>query len=214
MKENMKYSSTRFIMMLAGIFMIGICVASYRVSGFGVDAFSCMNLGVSGFLGMTFGTWQLIVNAVLLVIVWFTVRSCIRLGTIVNMVCVGYTADFLCWLLLDQVGLTVTMPFRVFFLLVGTLFASMGCACYMVAEMGIAPYDSVAFIITKYAGERISFRAARVMSDLAAVVVGVGFCLMAGNRLWEIAGLGTIVNACVNGPLIQYFRGKFERFIK
>ena len=96
MKKDIKYSPVRLVMMLAGIFMIGMCVASYRISGFGVDAFSCMNLGVSGFLGMTFGTWQLIVNGVLLVVVWFTVRSCIRLGTIVNMVCVGYTADFLC----------------------------------------------------------------------------------------------------------------------
>ncbi len=214
MTKKMKYSSARFIMMLAGIFMIGMCVASYRISGFGVDAFSCMNLGVSGFLGMTFGTWQLIVNAVLLVIVWFTVRSCIRLGTLVNMVFVGYTADFLCWLVLDQMGLTVTMPLRIIFLIIGTLFASMGCACYMAAEMGIAPYDSVAFIITKYAGEKISFRAARVMSDLAAVSAGVVFCLMAGNRIWEIVGLGTIINACVNGPLIQFFRGRFERFVK
>ena len=80
--------------------------------------------------------------------------------------------------------------------------------------MGIAPYDSVAFIITRYAGEKISFRAARVMSDLTAVSVGVIFCLIAGNRLWEIIGLGTIVNACVNGPLIQFFRGKFEKIIK
>lgn len=214
MTKKMKYSSVRFVMMLAGIFMIGMCVASYRISGFGVDAFSCMNLGVSGFLGMTFGTWQLIVNAVLLVIVWFTVRSCIRLGTLVNMVFVGYTADFLCWLVLDQMGLTVTMPLRIIFLIIGTLFASMGCACYMAAEMGIAPYDSVAFIITKYAGEKISFRAARVMSDLAAVSAGVVLCLMAGNRIWEIVGLGTIINACVNGPLIQFFRGRFERFVK
>ena len=34
------------------------------------------------------------INAVLLVIVWFTVRNCIGAGTIVNMVFVGYTADF------------------------------------------------------------------------------------------------------------------------
>ena len=66
------------------------------MSGFGVDAFSCMNLGVSGFLRMSFGTWQLLINAVLLLVVWFTIRHCIGPGTVVNMVCVGYTADFLC----------------------------------------------------------------------------------------------------------------------
>ena len=193
-------------MMLAGIFMIGMCVASYRISGFGVDAFSCMNLGVRGFLGMTFGTWQLIVNGVLLVVVWFTVRSCIRLGTIVNMVCVGYTADFLCGLMIDQAGLTVTLPLQVFFFLVGTLFASMGCACYMAAEMGIAPYDSVALIIEKGTNGKIKFQYARVLSDITEVIVGVAFCLLSGGDLRLIIGIGTVCNALFNGPLIQFFK--------
>jgi uncharacterized membrane protein YczE len=214
LNSEKKYSPARILMMLVGILLIGMCVASYRMSGFGVDPFSCMNLGVSGFVGMSFGTWQLIVNAVLLVIVWFTVRHCIGLGTIVNMVCVGYTADFLCWLCLEQMGLHVTMPLRIFLLALGTLFASLGCACYMVAEMGIAPYDSVAFIVTKYTKERVSFRVARVLSDLIVIVIGITFCLLAKNNIWEIVGLGTIVNACCNGPLIQFFRERFEKLLK
>ncbi len=213
-KGENKYTPKRLVLMLVGILLIGMCVASYRMSGFGVDAFSCMNLGISGFLKMSFGTWQLILNAVLLVIVWFTVRNCIGPGTIVNMILVGYTADFLCWLFLNQFHLSVNMPLRIVFLLIGTLLASLGCACYMIADMGIAPYDSVAFIITKYTREKISFRLARVMSDLTVIAVGVFFCIMAENRIWEIVGLGTIVNACCNGPLIQFFRGKIEAVLK
>ena len=188
----------KFMLMLTGILLIGMCVASYRMSGFGVDAFSCMNLGVSGFLRMSFGTWQ----------------HCIGPGTVVNMVCVGYTADFLCWLFLNRIGLQVTMPLRILFLILGTLFASLGCACYMIADMGISPYDSVAFIITKYAHGKISFRFARVMSDVVVIVIGVGFCVMAHNSIWEIVGLGTIVNACLNGPLIQFFRERIETLLE
>ncbi len=213
-KEEKKYTPKRSTLMLIGILLIGMCVASYRISGFGVDAFSCMNLGISGFLKMSFGNWQLIMNAVLLIIVWFTVRNCIGPGTIVNMVLVGYTADFLCWLFLDQLHFSVTMPLRILFLLVGTLLASLGCACYMIADMGIAPYDSVAFIITKYTKEKISFRLARVMSDLTVILAGVIFCMMAGNSIWQIVGLGTIVNACFNGPLIQFFRERIEDMLK
>ena len=55
------------------------------MSGFGVDAFTCMNLGISGFLDMQFGTWQLIMNGVILVFVFVTLRECIGAGTIVNM---------------------------------------------------------------------------------------------------------------------------------
>ena len=111
--------------------------------------------------------------------------SIIGPGTVVNMVCVGYTADFLCWLFLNRIGLQVTMPLRILFLILGTLFASLGCACYMIADMGISPYDSVAFIITKYAHGKISFRFARVMSDVVVIVIGVVFCVMAHNSIWE-----------------------------
>ena len=121
MSEKKRYGLRRVWMMLFGILLIGMCVASYRMSGFGVDAFSCMNLGVSGFLGMSFGNWQLIVNAALLAVVWLTMRRCIGLGTIVNMVCVGYAADFLCWLCLDRLGMPVTLPVRILLLALGNI---------------------------------------------------------------------------------------------
>lgn len=197
--------------MLLGILLIGMCVAAYRISLFGVDAFSCMNLGISGFLGISFGTWQLIMNAAVLIVVFFTVRENIGLGTIVNMVCVGYIADLLCWIVLEVLGLKAGLFLRIVFMLIGTLFASFGCALYMEAQLGIAPYDSVAFVVTKVTKERISFRLARVMSDVTVVCIGVIFCLAAHNPVGEILGLGTIVNAFCNGPLIQFFRGKITK---
>lgn len=202
------------MLMLVGVLLIGMCVASYRISGFGVDPFSCMNLGISGFLRISFGTWQLILNTFLLVIVWFTVRHCIGLGTIINMVCVGYTADFLCWLCLEQISLNVTMPLRILLLFLGTLFASLGCACYIIADMGIAPYDSVSFIIMKYSYGKTSFRFARIFSDIAVILIGIAFCVIAHNSIWEIVGLGTIVNACCNGPLIQFFQNRINTLLE
>ena len=113
-------------MMLVGILFIGICVGSFRLSEFGVDAFTCMNLGISGFIRMSFGTWQLIMNAVILVVIFFTVRRCIGLGTIVNMVCVGYLADFICWLFQDILKVEMSLPLRIVALIIGMLFAGFG----------------------------------------------------------------------------------------
>lgn len=79
----------RSLMMVTGILFIGICVGAYRLSAFGVDAFTCMNLGISGFLGMSFGAWQLLMNAAILAVVFLKARKCIGAGTIVNMVGVG-----------------------------------------------------------------------------------------------------------------------------
>ncbi len=196
----------RCVMMTTGILFIGICVGSYRLSEFGVDAFTCMNLGISEFLHMSFGTWQLLMNAAILVIVFFTARSCIGAGTIVNMVAVGYLADLLCWLVGDVLQIQLNLPMRIGALLLGSIFAGLGVAFYMAADMGIAPYDSVAVIIENITQQRIPFQRARVLSDVTVVIIGVIFCLLAKGDLRLIIGVGTICNALCNGPLIQFFK--------
>lgn len=196
----------RFIMMLTGILFIGVCVGSFRLSAFGVDAFTCMNLGISGFLHMSFGTWQLMMNTVILIVIFFTVRRYIGLGTIVNMVCVGYLADFICWLFQDILKVEMTLPLRIIALFIGMFFAGMGVALYIVADMGVAPYDAVGIIIEELTHNRLKYDKARVISDVTVVIVGVVFCLMSGGKLGLIIGIGTVCNALFNGPLIQFFK--------
>lgn len=213
MNRKSPISPSRISLMLFGILLIGICVAFFRLAGFGVDPFSCMNLGISKFIHWSFGNWQLVANAVLFIAVFFGMRSCIGAGTIINMVFVGYIADFLCWIADDVLQITLSMPVRVLFLALALLFASSGCACYMKADLGIAPYDSVAPIIEKLSGGRIPFHIGRVLSDLAVTAVGVLFCALSGESIWTVIGVGTIVNALCNGPLIKLFRTLIDRLL-
>lgn len=213
-KEKAKgVTGMRAAFMLLGILLIGICVTCYRLSEFGVDPFSGMNLGISGFIGWSFGNWQLVANILILVVVFFTVRHLIGPGTVINMVGVGYTADFLCWVVLDVLKVEMTLPLRILALCLGTLFASLGVALYMIADMGLSPYDSVALIIEKLTKGKVPFQFARVASDITVIVIGVVFCLAAGNNVWLIVGIGTIVNALLNGPLIQFFRKRIEKVV-
>lgn len=197
--------------MVLGILFIGLCVSFLRLSRFGVDPFSAMNLGISGFIGWSFGTWQLLMNAVILVIVFFQARHCIGAGTIINMIFVGYIADFVCWLAQDVVQIEMSLPLRIIALVLAQLMASMGVALYMVADMGIAPYDSVAIIIEKLTHQKIPFHKARVLSDVVVVIVGIAFAIASGAGIWAVAGIGTVINACFNGPLIQFFKTKLEK---
>ena len=206
MTDNNSSLAGRVFMMVTGILFICICVGSYRLSGFGVDAFTCMNLGISGYLGMVFGTWQLMVNTVILAVVFFTVRRCIGAGTIVNMVCVGYGADLICWLFQDVWQVEMTLALRILALLAGSVLSALGVALYITPELGTAPYDSLGLIVEDAAGGRVSFRSARVAIDVTAVVTGVVFCVMAGGELRLILGVGTVCNALFNGPMIQFFR--------
>ena len=196
----------RYTMMVVGNLFIGICVGAYWLSAFGVDAFTCMNLGLSQFVGLSFGTWQLIVNVFLLALVFWKARNRIGPGTVVNMVGVGYLADFLCWLFLEVWQVEMTLPLRILALLTGSVLSGLGVALYITPELGTAPYDSLGLIVEDAAGGRVSFRSARVAIDVAAVVTGVAFCVLAGGELRLILGVGTVCNALFNGPLIQFFR--------
>ena len=200
--------------MLTGILFIGLCVSFFRLAGFGVDPFTAMNLGISGYIGWSFGTWQLIANVLILVLVFFQARHCIGAGTIVNMVFVGYIADFVCWLVQDVAKIQMAMPSRILALIVAQFLASIGVALYMIANLGIAPYDSVAVIIEKVTKGKIPFHRARVLSDITVVLIGVALSVMSGNGIWAVVGVGTVVNALCNGPMIQFFKDRIEKLVK
>ena len=82
----------------------------------------------------------------------------------------------------------------------------------MVADMGIAPYDSVAIIIEKLTHQKIPFHKARILSDVVVVIIGIIFATASGAGIWSVVGIGTIINACFNGPLIQFFKTNWRDF--
>lgn len=211
----MRSLKKRYIMSTIGIFLTGLGVGSYRMSDLGVDPFSCMNLGISGFIASILklppgtsilGTWQLILNIFLLVYVFFNMRKSIGFGTIVNMVCIGYMSDFI-YAIFNNFGLiNLDLTFRILLLVVGTFFIAVGLALYMEAEVGIAPYDSLGYIIEEKTNGKVPFNVARVSTDVVCIIIGIGFCLAYRGKLSTIIGIGTVCNAVLNGPLIQFFR--------
>lgn len=208
MKQSKDLFKRRFVFMLLGVVSIAMCVGSFRLSNFGVDPYSCMNLGISAFLGMQFGTWQLIMNALVLILQFFLGRKWIGAGTLFNMVCVGYGADLICYVARDVLDVNMTLPLRILALVVGMVLAGIGVAFFMTADLGLAPYDSVGMIIEKQTKGKIAYQYARIMSDVLVVLVGVSFCLAAKAELKEIAGIATVINACLLGPVIAFFKRK------
>lgn len=208
MKENR--SRNHMVQMLVGVLFIGISIAFYRLAGFGVDPFTAMNLSISSFAGVSFANWQLVVNTIILLVVFFTARKCIGLGSIVNMVLVGYIADLLCWMIRRVCPEILDLHVRVMLFLVAFGMISFGIALYMKADMGISPYDSVAVVIETLSKHRISYQTARLVSDISVVLIAIAFCFISGTGVGAVIGIGTVWNAALNGPAI----GLFQRLLK
>lgn len=189
--------------LLLSVMMMGVCVAVFDQLGFGTDPCSVLNLGVSRLIGWSFGNYQLLFNALLLVVIVAIgeVRR-IGLGTLANMVVVGYAADAMMWLLnhthpLTQetllVKLIVFVPTMAVFLV--------AVSFYMVVDLGVAPYDAMPQIIAGRQ-KRFGFTAVRVTWDITVILLG----LAAGSTV----GLVTIVTGFFLGPVITAIANRFR----
>ena len=208
----MAYSKNYLIRGLAvvvGIFMVGIAVGLFKLAEMGADTFTAMNTGISSVLAMQFGTLQLFVNGGILVLIFLFKRQFIGFGTIFNMVFVGYTADFVMWLV-GRLGVTFAgIPVRIAVLAVAALLICVGDALYISADMGMAPYDAAGYVVEALTKGTIQFRIARILLD--AVCVGIAFFtgIHAGIQ-WKIIGIGTVLLTFCTGPLIQFFRVRWS----
>lgn len=203
--KNIRCYLARGLAVVVGIFFVGIAVGLFKMVAMGADPFTAMNTGISAFISMQFGTLQLIVNALLLLLVFLFRKQFIGFGTIFNMVFVGYTADFLMWLLGRWQISFDTVFVRLVVMAFAVLLICVGDALYISADMGMSPYDAVGYIIEMLTKERIQFRAARIVSDIVCVSIGFLTGMQTGIQ-WQIVGIGTVISAFCTGPLIQFFR--------
>ncbi len=194
----------RFVMMLWGIFLISCAVFCFRISDLGADPLTCLEAGTSNVSGWSFGNAALIINAVILVFMLFLGRKYIHIGTLMDMVVVGYLSDFLIWGCQQLFG---TAPFpiavRALFMVAGILILALGISSYMCAELGIAPYDAIAPMICDHVPRKLAFRWVRVVIDIVSSVVGF--------FLGGVVGLATVISAFFLGPLIEFFNQKISR---
>lgn len=174
-----------------GIVCIALGTSVCRVGNVGVDPFTAMNLGLSGIIGLDFGTFQLLVNLAILIAVFFLDKYQIGLGTLINMVAVGYLIEFFTWLFgflpsFDGIASAVVH------LAVGTLLFTLGVSLYLKTRMGVAPIDAIAPIAVERT--RFSYTACRMTQDITVTIVAI----LVGGPI----GVFTVVAAFFTGPLI------------
>ncbi len=184
----------RIIVMLLAVIVMGFGVSLLVLGDMGTDPYSTLNLGVGAKLGLSFGVWQMIFNAILLAVVLFLDHSMLGLGTLGNMFLVGFSADFFkpIWASLFPNAETFSFPVRLVITLLGVAFLLLGCSFYVTSNLGMSPYDSISFIVPNRT--KIPFRWWRIITDLLCVVIGF-FC---GASI----GLGTLIMAFGTGPLL------------
>ncbi len=198
----------RVVMTVISIIVMGFGIALFNVSGFGVDPFTSMNMNISSTLGIGYGTYQLIVNAFIIVFVVIVAhRGLIGVGTVINMVGVGYSCEFFSALIAPHISSNLAV--RICLLAAGIVVLCFSCSLFFVSNIGVGPYDSLSFMLSQFT--HIHYKWLRVMTDIAVIIIGLvvsgGLTSLLKGDISGVKniGIGTIITAFMMGPLVNFF---------
>lgn len=208
MKSHMKFDlkdKKRILAVLAAVIIMGFSLSFLIRLNFGTDPCSSMNLGISRHLGISFGSWQVLFNAILFIVVILFDRSQIGWGTLANMLLVGYCADFFTWLFNAILPSDAfhSLTIRIVVLIPSLILFILSAAVYMAVDLGSAPYDATVFIIAARL-KKIPFRAVRMTWDITACIIGY--------LLGSTIGVVTVVIAFALGPVISWVKERIHKF--
>ncbi len=207
MKTQMKFDlkdKKRILAVLAAVIIMGFSLSFLIRLNFGTDPCSSMNLGISNKLSLSFGSWQVIFNSLLFIIVILFDRTQIGWGTLANMLLVGYCADFFTWLF-DQIlpaDAFHSLLIRIAVLIPALILFILSAAVYMAVDLGSAPYDATVFILASRF-RKIPFRVIRMAWDLTACIIG----FLMGTTI----GFITIAIAFLLGPVIAWVKSRLDK---
>lgn len=205
-KETVK----RTVVVFLSVILMGVGVQFLNRTNLGPDPFSAMNYGMANIVGISFGTYQAIFNGILFLILFLQSRELFGIGTIANMVVVGYAADFTGWLL-DNAGILMpedmTTATRFLVLIPALIEFVFAAAMYMNCGVGTSPYDALPQLLHQKAQKLLKrefpFKITRMLYDGTATVIAF---LVGGS-----AGIVTVLMVFTLGPVIDFVAGLVKK---
>ena len=192
MKQN---SSMKMIYGLIGIFLVGIGVAFNASTMFGNDPIGIVYDGVRNVFNLStrqLGMASNVVNIGLIILLSFTGRKYVNVGTFIYIIPYGFFVSIGTKLYTVLVG-SNTVVLRSLAGIIGCLALYTGVAIFIVMDIGLDPFTGLVMTIK----DKISwdYKKTKIFFDVFMVIIGV---LLGGK--W---GVITLVTAFTAGPMIQ-----------
>lgn len=197
------YNIRRFFVMLAGIVLIGISIGFIKLAGIGVDPCTSCMMGIEGVTSINYAIVLIFFNAIFLIIEFVFSRHLIGIGTIVNGLCIGSIVNITSFYIEKfsnkfNIHIEWNIFTSVLVLFLAMIVMSFAVALYQVADMGVAPYDSLSLIAAERTG--IKYFIVRVTIDAISVAVPIILGVIDG-----VVGVGSIILVFGVGPFVQIF---------
>jgi len=176
----------RVIQLLTGLFLYGMGAAVMIRAAIGVAPWDVLSQGIALQTPLSFGVATNVIGALVLLL-WWPIRQKPGLGTVLNVLLIGPSAQFGLWLLPEIHGLAWQIPMFV----LGLLLVALATGLYIGARFGPGPRDGL-----------MTGLHARTGWPIWAVRSGIeGSVLLIGWWLGGNVGVGTLAFALLIGPL-------------
>jgi uncharacterized membrane protein YczE len=179
----------RFSQLIVGLVLYGMTMAMVIRATLGNDPWDVLHQGMAMQLPITFGAAVILMSGVVL-LGWIPLRELPGVGTILNSVLVGLSADFF----LGVFGTPGSPGGRMVLMLAGVFLNGVATALYIGSQFGPGPRDGLMTGLHRRTG--VSIRVVRTTMEVTVVAVGW--------TLGGAVGLGTVVYAAAIGPLVQW----------
>jgi len=200
---SQKNGAKRLMLMTMSILLMGFAVSVFSYSGMGVDPYTALNMGISEKLGISFGFWQMCINGAILIIVGFLAQKLINVGTIFNMVGVGYVCEFFTSIYNEILPEENPLAVRLVLMAAGVFLLSLSASLYFNCNLGVSPYDALGFVMEEKT--KLKYKWCRVATDLV--------CTISAFAMGGPIGVGTVVTAFFMGPVVSFCDTAFSQKI-
>ena len=112
----------------------------------------------------------------------------------------GFIITFFYDIIAGWFGPAEQLPIQLLWVVIAVPVTAFGCSLYQTADLGVAPYDSLALALQDHLHK--PYFGCRVFTD--------ALCAAITFLLGGLVGIGTLVCAFGLGPFIQFFNGAFS----
>jgi len=178
----------RIVQLLVGLFFYGFAIALMVRAGIGVAPWDVLTQGIAVQTGLPFGIITNIVG-VLVLLLWIPIRQKPGIGTVLNVLLVGPSAEIGLAVLPTPEGLVM----QILFFVAGLVLLAIATGLYIGARFGPGPRDGLMTGIHHKYGWKIWI----VRTVIEVTVLSIGW-LLGGN-----VGFGTLAFALLIGPMVN-----------
>jgi len=176
----------RGIQLIIGLFFYGVAISMMLRAGIGVGPWDVLSQGVSLRTGLAFGLVTNLIGIVVLLL-WIPIRQRPGVGTVLNVLLIGPSAQLGLWLIPQQTELWA----QILIFAGGLALLAVATGLYIGAGYGPGPRDGLMTGVNRRWGTPIWL--VRTIVELTVLVIG-----------WALGGsvgVGTVAFALLIGPM-------------